>query len=71
MLGAFGTSARVADVTEDAEETVHNHPHCPGDDWIGCHDQSIYGPCESDYCYGADTYFEICTCECHERETTS
>jgi len=48
-------------------EDAHDHPHCPGDDWIACHDQSIYGPCGHENCYGADVYFEVCTCRCHEQ----
>lgn len=49
------------------DEVEHDQSHCPDDDHgTECHDGTVYEPCGSEFCYGADTYVGVCQCRCHE-----
>lgn len=39
---------------------------CPHDDWWACIDGGVYGPCESEHCYGVCQYEGLCNCPLHE-----
>lgn len=60
-------------------QALHTEPHVcidkdgntnDGEMWR-CIDGRVFGPCDSEYCYGVCEFKGNCTCECHSEVIAS